>query len=171
MSPANDAPYYDTIITSEREDYTIREMPLNPLIEIIHGITEPKQTKFNQNYNYKFVGIPNPFGIWSRQYLAKWLIEDDKFYLTELEGEIYGVTLTPQTFFIRLNSESDSIFKQLATWYTGQLTTFSDKEILLIEQQEFVVYHRIIYEIEKGIVLSSEDKTFQEKYKYIELPF
>ena len=169
MSPSIDAPYYDIIITSESRDYTIRGMPLNPLIELVHGITEPKPTKLNKNYEYKFIGIPNPFDIWTRQYLAKWLIEDDKFYLTELEGDIYGVQLTPETFFIRHNSASGSAFKQLATWYTGTLTTLSEVRFQFIEQEKFKVWHRVIYQIEKGTVLSTERKIFQEKY--VELPF
>lgn len=121
MSPSADAPCYDTIINSENKIYSIREMPLNPLIELIHGITAPIQTKYRQGYDYKFVGIPNPFDGWARRYLAKWLIEDDKFFLTELEGEIYGVKLIPQTFFIRHNPASGSIFKQLATWHINNL--------------------------------------------------
>ena len=169
MSPSLDAPYYDIIITAESRDYTIRGMPLNPLIELVHGITEPKPTKFNKDYEYKFVGIPNPFDVWARQYLAKWLIRDDKFYLTELEGEIYGVKLTPHTFFIKHNLASGSVFKQLATWYTGTLVTFSEVRIQFIEQEKFEVWHRVIYQIEKGTVLSSEHQKFQEKY--VELPF
>ena len=163
-------PDSDTLITSENKIYGISENPLNPLIELIHGISEPKPTKYNQDsYTYRYMGgIPNPFNFWSRRYKAKWLIEDDKFYLTKLEGEIYGTKLAPHVFYFRHYLDPDNNLKELATWYTGKLTADSSK-FQIIEQTKFLLRERIIYQIEKGIVLSSESETFQEKY--IEPPF
>jgi hypothetical protein len=158
MSPVYDTPNYDTLITSGNNKYFIREMPLNPLIALIHGITPPSPTKFNQDYEYKFVGIPDPFCKWSRRYKANWLLQNDKFFLTGLEGEIYGVKLTPHTFFFRHILATSSTFKELATWYTGVLTAYSEQNFAIIGETEVVVTKKVTHQIEKGIVISNRLK-------------
>lgn len=169
MSPVYDSPNYDTLITSGNNKYFIREMPLNPLIELIHGILPTKPTKFNQDYDYKFVGIPNPFCKWARLYKANWLLKDGKLFLTELEGEIYGVKLTPHTFFISHNLETGTTFKELATWYTGVITAYSKQNFAVVGETKMVVTKKVTHQIEKGIVISSNWENIIEKY--VEVPF
>ncbi len=102
-----------------------------------------------------------------RGYWAKWVIEDDRLYVTEIKGKQRS-SQTPASLQTVFPGAGDRVF---AEWYSGELH-LPQGEVLRRRNSGFGAVHdeHLVLMVDKGRVVGSRVNTLEDSMRSLNIP-